>query len=163
MNNKWMGRILSFWHTVCSLLTQTRAGSRPAHRDFVFLPGEQFIVLTEKEYHVKKFNFLIPITIIGAVFAGAYFFCRQYLPFYGGGYGGYHMGGGMGFIMPFFWILLVVAVVSLVGRTACTTGERDERRIPEVPDAMEILKQRYAKGEIDQTEFRAKQVDIRNT
>ena len=111
---------------------------------------------------MKKSNGLITMAVIGVLLAGAFFIYRQYNPSYGGGYGGYHMGGGMGFMMPLFWILFIAAAVSLLGRSTCNSREPD-RPFPEPPDALEILKQRYAKGEIDKTEFRAKAADIRDT
>ena len=58
---------------------------------------------------------------------------------------GYGMGGGL--MMVAFWggiiLLIVVAVRWLADGTA---GRRP-------PDAMDILKQRFARGEIDEEEF----------
>lgn len=72
------------------------------------------------------------------------------------------MGWGMGFAMPLFWIVLIVVIFSLLGRSSCNPREQD-RLLPDPPDALEILKQRYAKGEIDKAEFRSKAADIRET
>ena len=114
---------------------------------------------------MKKTNGLITIAVICVLLAGTFFLYRQYYPAYGGGYGGHHMGGGiggMGFMMPLFWILFIAAVVSLLGRA--TRNPRDQNRpVPDLPDALEILKQRYAKGEIDKAEFKTKLTDLRDT
>jgi len=107
------------------------------------------------------------IAIFGVLLAGAFFIYRQYYPFYAGGYGGYHMGRGMaghwgmGLMMPFFWVLLIAVVVSLFSRTNRQSRELDNP-LPDGPDAVELLKQRYAKDEIDKTEFRSKLDDIRD-
>ena len=111
---------------------------------------------------MKTSKLLITIALTGGVLVSAYFLYTYCYPLYGGGYGGYHMGRGMGFMMPLFWIILFVVVVSMLGRTTRVSGEYD-RRLPDGPDALETLKQRYAKGEIDKAEFRAKLVDIRET
>jgi putative membrane protein len=110
---------------------------------------------------VKKTNLLVKIVIIGIVLAGAIALYRNYYPFDWRGYGGYHMGRGMGFMMPFIWILLIAVVVSLLNRTTRDTLEHGNP-FSKGPDAVELLKQRYAKSEIDKTEFRSKMEDIRN-
>ena len=85
---------------------------------------------------------------------------------YGYGYGpgmmgGYGWGGGGGFGiigMLLWWVLIVLGIVLIAkwifgggwggGRTA---GDR----------ALEILKERYARGEIDKNEFEQKKGDLR--
>lgn len=78
-----------------------------------------------------------------------------------GGYGGY---GGFGFFgilfNVLFWVLIVVAVVSLVkwfvrGKSHDSYGEEDN-----ADEAMRILKMRYAKGEITKREFESMKKDI---
>ncbi len=65
--------------------------------------------------------------------------------------------GGMGGIfMLIFWVLLIIGIVWLVrymiaGRSCCAEQETT---------ALEILKQCYAKGEIDKKEFEEKQKDL---
>ncbi len=66
------------------------------------------------------------------------------------------MGWGEGIGMIFFWIILVVLVVVLVKWLISQSSERVEKR----DDPMDILRRRYAKGEIDKTEFEEKAKDL---
>ena len=80
------------------------------------------------------------------------------------GYGGngwgmpHHMmmgGGGMGFLVILFWVVLLTAVILLVsgmitrGRFEDHSGSRQLTD----SDALNILKQRYASGEINKKEY----------
>jgi putative membrane protein len=70
-------------------------------------------------------------------------------------YEGHVMGFGGGF-MWIFWILLIVAIVWGV---MATWGIGNKP--PENPkSALDILKERYARGEIDQQEFEKKRKDL---
>ena len=70
--------------------------------------------------------------------------------FYYGHMFGWGMAGGL---MMAFWVLVVLFVVWLVREVASKdTGHSSK--------ALEILKERYAKGEIGKEEFEAKQKDI---
>jgi putative membrane protein len=68
-----------------------------------------------------------------------------------GGYGGYGMGIFGGLFMLLFWGLIIVGLILLVRwlwdhtRTGGTQGGGES--------ALEILKRRYAKGEINKEEF----------
>jgi putative membrane protein len=68
------------------------------------------------------------------------------------------MGGmwgiGMMFMMLFFWVLIIAAIVLGV-RWLMSEGK--ERRSD---SALEILRQRYARGEINKEEFEAKKKDL---
>jgi putative membrane protein len=67
---------------------------------------------------------------------------------------GYGAMSWLGFIcMILFWGLVVLAIVALV--RWLTRGETGRRAATE-ESALEILKRRYAKGEIDQAEFEEK-------
>ena len=75
---------------------------------------------------------------------------------------GYHDfgfgGGAMGIGMIVFWGLAIVAIVVLVralagGSSASGSNARDKT-------ALDILKERYAKGEIDKNEFEEKRRDL---
>ena len=66
---------------------------------------------------------------------------------------GYGMGFGGGF-MWLFWILLVVAIVWII-KAAVGSDRSVSRRTPR-----EILDERYARGEIDETEYRRRRQEL---
>jgi putative membrane protein len=75
-------------------------------------------------------------------------------------YGGWGPGGmmdwfGGGLMMIVFWILLIAFIVWIVREV----GGKNTHSRPE-SNALEILKERYAKGEIDKKEFEDKKKDI---
>lgn len=61
--------------------------------------------------------------------------------------------------MMFFWILVIIGIVFLIkwlveqGRMSRKTSEGEE-------SALDILKKRYARGEIDKEEFEQKKKDL---
>jgi len=68
--------------------------------------------------------------------------------------------GGMGFGpigMVLFWILLIGAIVVLV-KVVSGGGVATERR--QAGTALDILKERYARGEIEREEFEQKRRDL---
>ena len=71
-----------------------------------------------------------------------------------GGFG--HGMGGFGFIMMIaFWILIVVGIVFVIRWLAASTNAaKSTHAIGETPQ--DILKKRYARGEIDKAEFEEK-------
>ena len=66
---------------------------------------------------------------------------------------------GMGWGMLLFWALLIVGVIALV-RGLTRTSDRSTTQPPEDQSALDILAQRYARGEIDQAEFEQKRRDL---
>ena len=99
--------------------------------------------------------------------------------FWGGMMGGNMMGwGGMpffgglgGIIMVVFWILVIFAIVYLVkylvwggdyGRRVWTEEKMKMKMMKKEDSAVAILKERYAKGEIDKKELLEKMKDLRN-
>ncbi len=67
--------------------------------------------------------------------------------------GGGMMGFGMGFMM-IFWVLILIAIVYVIlnlGKNPSTSSKES---------ALEVLKQRYARGEIDKKEFEERKKDI---
>jgi putative membrane protein len=86
-----------------------------------------------------------------------------------GGYGGWGMGPGMmggygmgwfgGILMIVFWILILVGLIFLIKWLIQSTG-RDKTSGSSGDRSLEILKERYAKGEIDKEEFESKKKDL---
>ena len=88
----------------------------------------------------------------------------------GGPYDGWQMGPGMmgygwgmswfGMIfMIAFWILLIIGLIFLIKWLIQTTSGKKEIYSGS-NRALEILKERYAKGEIDKAEFETKKRDL---
>lgn len=61
--------------------------------------------------------------------------------------------------MLLFWGLVLAGVVALV-RALAGTGDRGTSRSPENQSALDILAQRYARGEIDKAEYEQKRRDL---
>jgi len=69
--------------------------------------------------------------------------------------------GWFGMIFMFlFWGLIIVGLVFLIRWLAQTTGDRNNSGVSMGSNAMDILKKRYAKGEIDKEEFDRKKKDL---
>lgn len=90
----------------------------------------------------------------------------QGLAAYGGpgmGWGTSMMWGGGwfgGIFMILFWILLIVGIIALV-RWIIASNRTSGTGVPSTAvSALEILKQRYAKGEIDRDQFIAMKRDL---
>ncbi len=65
-------------------------------------------------------------------------------------------GWGMGIGMVLFWVLLIAGIVALI---VYTMGDRQGRRIPPATTAPpaspeQVLATRFARGEINETEYR---------
>ena len=72
---------------------------------------------------------------------------------------GWHMTGWGGGFMMIFWIVLVLLVVYVVVRSA--RGENILSTKPSKGEsALDILKKRYAAGELTKEEFEAKKKDL---
>ena len=68
-------------------------------------------------------------------------------------WGGHWFGG---IVMMLFWVLVVAGIVALArGLYTRGSGPDSARESP-----LEILKRRYAKGEIDKAEFEEKRKDL---
>jgi putative membrane protein len=93
---------------------------------------------------------------------------------WGGGYGGgYNMGPGMmggwggggwfgGIFMIIFWILIIVGLVFFIKwLVQSTKGHSSSGGLPDSSSrALDILKERYARGEINKQEFEEKKRDL---
>ena len=64
------------------------------------------------------------------------------------------MGGGMGIIMIIFWIVLIASFVLLI--SGVIKALRRPKQNQDNASSLEILKQRYARGEIDTAEYEEK-------
>lgn len=72
---------------------------------------------------------------------------------------GWGMGFGFGWLlMILFWVLVILGVIYLIKLIA--GGKKGEEKEPR---AVEILKKRYAKGEINKEEFEKVKNDLMNT
>ena len=67
----------------------------------------------------------------------------------------YGMGIFGGFLMLFFWVAFVFFIVWIV-REVTGRGTHEKSK------ALDILKERYAKGEIDKKEFEEKKKDLQS-
>ena len=95
---------------------------------------------------------------IGLIALGVWFLYNHNMNFWpaGGRWSmGHHgmMGGGMGIIMILFWILILGAVVLLISALVNGIGGSGQDR-DEASEPLDILKQRYARGEIDKAEYK---------
>jgi putative membrane protein len=74
-------------------------------------------------------------------------------------FGDYGMGfgHGMGIFMIFFWLLIILGIILLV-RIILGGGERSGRT---AESAEEILKKRYARGEISEEQYRRMRENLR--
>ncbi len=68
------------------------------------------------------------------------------------GWGGW---GWVGLLWLFFWLLFVVGLIFLI-RYLWPPAQR-----PREDSALDILNRRYARGEIDQEEFKRRKEDLR--
>lgn len=77
-----------------------------------------------------------------------------------GEFGGWGMGFGVA-LMIMFWVLVVVGIVALV-RWLLPGPGRDQggTEPPHGKTPLEILRERYARGEIDRDEFQQKKRDM---
>ncbi len=79
---------------------------------------------------------------------------------YGDYWGGMGWGGHtVGWLFMFlFWVLIIVATVAAVRWLTGGTPMRDGKSSPQ--SAVDILRERYARGEIDREEFQQRKRDL---
>jgi putative membrane protein len=83
-----------------------------------------------------------------------------------GNHDGFWMWGFNGIFMILFWILVILAVAALIRWLALPPGTPSSRAEGEPKEeggshALDILEERYARGEIDREEFLRKREDLR--
>ncbi len=71
----------------------------------------------------------------------------------------YHMGLFSILLMGLFWIAVIVAILFLI-RWLIASASRRHLEARQTDSALEILRQRYAKGEIPKEEFEEKKKDL---
>ncbi len=71
----------------------------------------------------------------------------------------HNMFGLGGFWMIIFWIVIIAVLVLLI-RSMVVRGSSGNGSKSEGPSSMEILKRRYASGEISKEEFEQKKKDL---
>lgn len=64
-----------------------------------------------------------------------------------------HMDGGAWWLMALIWILIVAVIAWAIVRAA-SSGKPGNRSSSTRPTAVELLAERYARGEIDTDEYR---------
>lgn len=106
----------------------------------------------------RKTSILLSLGIsAGLIAAAIWFLYRHNAGIWMGngqwGMGYHHMtGGGMGIVMIIFWIVFVGALILLA--TGVVNGTRSiQQKDEDWQKPLEILKRRYARGEIDRTEY----------
>jgi putative membrane protein len=79
-----------------------------------------------------------------------------------------HVGAGLGLgwvlgvlIIVLFWGLVIAAIVLAI-RWLIRADRRGSHEGPATPDALEILRQRYARGEIDEAEYERRRTVLKS-
>jgi putative membrane protein len=70
------------------------------------------------------------------------------------------MNGGFGFIGGFMWIFWIAVIVGLVFLIKWIIQQSKPAELKHAESPLEILKRRYARGEIDRKEYEQKKMDI---
>ncbi len=77
--------------------------------------------------------------------------------YYGSGWNTPHMYGfGFGFLEIIFWVFVVLLVVRVMNKSSHHMAGNSSK------DAVDILKERYAKGEINKEQFESMKKDLKD-
>ncbi|MBN1850514.1 MAG: SHOCT domain-containing protein [Deltaproteobacteria bacterium] len=74
--------------------------------------------------------------------------------------GDWGLGWFGGIFMIIFWVLIIIGLVFLIKWLIHGTRGESDSQHKRPSNAMEILKERYARGEIDKQEFEEKKKDL---
>lgn len=80
------------------------------------------------------------------------------MPYYGYNYFGFQLLGGI--LSMFITVLVIVFIIRLIRHSRGRDLHHDLKEIIGSKSALDILKERYAKGEIDKAEFEEKKKDL---
>lgn len=72
------------------------------------------------------------------------------------GFGGHGWGFGMGF----GWIIGLLILIAIIWIVVKSVNQSNKPVQPGSPTALDILKERYARGEIDKKEFEERKKDL---
>lgn len=115
----------------------------------------------QSKVHAATLSGAITLIMLTVTWNNAFAQQRGYEPWHMGPHmmGGWGMGWfGMLFSL-FFWILVIVAIVYLIKYLA-RASRGDQKPVQQGSNAMDILKERYARGEIDRNEFEQMKNDL---
>ncbi|MCK9270833.1 MAG: SHOCT domain-containing protein [Bacteroidales bacterium] len=74
------------------------------------------------------------------------------------GYGNHGWGMGMG--MGWWWVIGVAILVAIIWFAAKAVNKNNGPQLPPSRSPLDILKERYARGEIDKAEFEDRKRDL---
>ncbi len=121
-----------------------------------------------------RFIWIVSAVLIGlGLLAGGFLLSRTgwglfgYGPGMMGGNHGFGMVSGFGFvgIIPMiltilFWVVVIALAVWLIGSLASRTNSQPPSNLPPAESALDILKKRYARGEITKEQFEEMRRDL---
>jgi len=110
----------------------------------------------------RKASTLMSLSISMALIAVGIWFLYNHHYRFGYGHSGWSMPhhamtgwGGMGIITIIFWVVVIAAIVLAVSGVISNRRPSDRREGEISSDALEKLRQRYTRGEIDKHHFEA--------
>lgn len=118
----------------------------------------------------RKSSTLLSLGISIALIAGTIWFLFNHHNSFG--YGNarwmmpHHMtfgGGGIGILMILFWVAVIAAFVMVIMAIASGGQSPESSGNREKTDALEILKARYARGEIDKIQYQTMRQELKQS